>query len=78
MPTYDNKQGAANILLLRQKLGMSQTELARELKTDNNHISAYERGVRKPNYDSCLRLIEIALERGIKVDAAFLRPDKEW
>lgn len=74
----NNNEGAANILLLRQKLGMSQTELARELRTDNNHISAYERGVRKPNYDSCLKLIEIAAERGIKIDAAFLRPDKEW
>jgi len=71
-------KGASNIKLLREKLGWSQTKLARELMTDNNHISAWERGARRPDYDSCLKLIEIAALNNIKVDAKFIRPDKKW
>lgn len=71
-------KGGSNIKLLRSKLGWSQTQLARELMTDNNHVSAWERGARKPDYDSCIKLIQIAAANNIKVDAHFLRPDKEW
>jgi transcriptional regulator with XRE-family HTH domain len=77
MPKSDNL-GAENMLLLRKQLGWSQTELARVLKIDNNHVSAWERGKRKPSYDNCLRLIEVAAEHGVKIDEGFLRPDKDW
>lgn len=50
---------------LREKFGLSQTELSKRLKIPNQSISNYERGSRQPDYES---LIALADFYGVSVD----------
>lgn len=75
---------------LREKAGMSQTELADKLGLSKSVISAYEKGIRKPSF-KVLPLLAKALnvtelyffEKGewqnqpVTVDISDLRPDQQ-
>lgn len=48
----------ANVRSLRQKLGLTQIELADRSGLDRNYIGMFERGERNPSYLSMLKLAE--------------------
>jgi transcriptional regulator with XRE-family HTH domain len=50
---------------LREKFGLSQTELSRRLKIPNQSISNYERGSRQPDYESLILLADFY---GVSID----------
>lgn len=50
---------------LREKFGLSQTELSRRLNIPNQSISNYERGSRQPDYEN---LIILADYYGVTID----------
>jgi len=49
----------------RKKLGLSQAELASKLKVSQKSISKYERGNRRPSYETLLAMSSIF---GVSVD----------
>ena len=49
----------------RKKLGLSQAELASKLKISQKSISKYERGTRRPSYETLLAMSSIF---GVSVD----------
>ena len=62
------KQLARKLLTIRQRLGVSQTDMAKLLKLEISYtaVSAYERGTREPDL---LTLLEYARVAGISTDA---------
>lgn len=75
---------------LREKAGMSQTELADKLGLSKSVISAYEKGIRKPSFKvlpllaKTLNVTELYFfEKGewqnqpVTVDISDLRPDQQ-
>ena len=60
--------------LVRRRHGLTQAELARRAGTSQPVISAYERGIRDPTYDTLRRLVEAAGER-LRLDAVAPMPD---
>lgn len=61
------KRLARKLLAIRNRLGLSQTEMARRLDLDKAYtvISAYERGTREPDLITLLRYARLA---GVTVD----------
>ena len=61
------KKLARKLLTIRQKLGVSQTEMARLLKLEISYtaVSAYELGTREPDL---LTLLEYARVAGVSTD----------
>jgi len=61
------KKLARKLLTIRQRLGVSQTEMARLLKLEISYtaVSAYELGTREPDL---LTLLEYARVAGISTD----------
>ena len=62
------KKLARKLLTIRQKLGVSQTEMARLLKLEISYtaVSAYERGTREPDL---LTLLQYARVGKVSTDA---------
>jgi transcriptional regulator with XRE-family HTH domain len=62
------KKLARKLLTIRQRLGVSQTEMAKMLKLEISYtaVSAYELGTREPDL---LTLLEYARVAGISTDA---------
>ena len=62
------KKLARKLLTIRQRLGVSQTEMAKLLKLEISYtaVSAYERGTREPDL---LTLLQYARAIGISTDA---------
>ena len=62
------KKLARKLLTIRQKLGVSQTEMAKLLKLEISYtaVSAYELGTREPDL---LTLLQYARVAGISTDA---------
>jgi transcriptional regulator with XRE-family HTH domain len=62
------KKLARKLLTIRQRLGVSQTEMAKLLKLEISYtaVSAYERGTREPDL---LTLLQYARVAGISTDA---------
>ena len=62
------KKLARKLLTIRQKLGVSQTEMAKLLKLEISYtaVSAYELGTREPDL---LTLLQYARLAGVAVDA---------
>jgi transcriptional regulator with XRE-family HTH domain len=62
------KRLAKKMIFIRESLGLSQNEMIRwmglEGRLEQNEISAYERGIREPNYITMLALAEAAGGRG--------------
>jgi predicted transcriptional regulator len=52
---------------IRMNCLISQTELARWLKTDQTSISYYEMGKRQPSLKTLKRTIDIANEKGMDI-----------
>jgi len=59
---------------VRRRHGLTQAGLARLAGTSQPVISAYERGLRDPSYETLRRLVEAAGER-LEVDAVLATPD---
>ena len=61
------KKLASKLLMIRQRLGVSQTEMAKLLKLEISYtaVSAYELGTREPDL---LTLLEYARVAGISTD----------
>ena len=59
---------------VRRRHGLTQAELARRAGTSQPVISAYERGLRDPTYETLRRLVEAAGER-LRLDAVLVTPD---
>lgn len=55
------------IIYVREKLKMSQADLARACGTSRQNVSAYERGVRKPKTDFAAKIIKLALAHKINI-----------
>jgi transcriptional regulator with XRE-family HTH domain len=51
---------AAIVLAVRRRAGLTQAALARQARTSQPVISAYERGHRDPTYETLRRLVEAA------------------
>jgi transcriptional regulator with XRE-family HTH domain len=62
------KKLARKLLTIRQKLGVSQTEMAKLLKLEISYtaVSAYELGTREPDL---LTLLQYARVAGVSTDA---------
>lgn len=60
--------------LVRRRHGLTQADLARLAGTSQPTISAYERGLRDPSYETLRRLVGAAGER-LKLDAAIAESD---
>ena len=62
------KKLARKLLTIRQRLGVSQTEMAKLLKLEISYtaVSAYELGTREPDLLTLLRYARLA---GVAVDA---------
>ena len=60
---------AKGVRELRQHLGLTQGEMARELGTRQQTISEWERGVYQPRGTSCTVLNIIAERAGFKYEA---------
>jgi DNA-binding transcriptional regulator YiaG len=60
---------AKGVRELRQHLGLTQGEMARELGTRQQTISEWERGVYRPRGTSCTVLNIIAERAGFKYEA---------
>ena len=56
-----------NIRAVREKLGISQEELAHEAGLDRTYVGGVERGERNPTIVSCLKIAE-----ALKVDLCVL------
>lgn len=65
----DNKSGE-KIKALREKAGMTQTELAEKIGVSKAIISAYEKGIRNPSYKVLTSIAEIF---GVSVASFFER-----
>jgi transcriptional regulator with XRE-family HTH domain len=63
-----SKKLARKLLTIRQKLGVSQTEMARLLKLEISYtaVSAYELGTREPDL---LTILQYARLAGVSTDA---------
>jgi uncharacterized protein len=59
---------------VRRRHGLTQADLARRAGTSQPVISAYERGLRDPAYETLRRLVEAAGER-LELDAVTAMPD---
>jgi transcriptional regulator with XRE-family HTH domain len=59
---------------VRRRHGLTQADLARRAGTSQPVISAYERGLRDPSYETLRRLVEAAGER-LELNAVAAMPD---
>jgi transcriptional regulator with XRE-family HTH domain len=59
---------------VRRRQGLTQAALAERAGTSQPVISAYERGLRDPTYETLRRLVEAAGEQ-LKLDAIMARSD---
>ena len=59
---------------VRRRQGLTQSELAQRAGTSQPVISAYERGLRDPSYETLRRLVESAGER-LELDAVTATSD---
>ena len=61
-PRLKPKHLHSKLLAIRQRLGLSQSELAKllKLKTSYSRVCEYEKGIREPNLLVLLRYSEIA------------------
>jgi len=59
---------------VRRRQGLTQAELAQRAGTSQPGISAYERGLRDPTYETLRRLVEAAGER-LELDAVRVTSD---
>jgi len=59
---------------VRRRHGLTQADLALRAGTSQPVISAYERGLRDPTYETLRRLVEAAGER-LELDAVPTTPD---
>lgn len=53
---------------LRIKVGLTQDELAAELKTGQSTICQYESGAREPSIKNAHKIMKYAESRGIKIN----------
>lgn len=60
--------------LVRRRHGLTQMDLARLAGTSQPTISAYERGLRDPSYETLRRLVAAAGER-LELDAVIAEAD---
>jgi DNA-binding XRE family transcriptional regulator len=68
------KEIAKRISVLRDEMGFSQSELGREINVYPQNISAWENGRRRPDIESCKKLIDLARKHNITIDIDYLRP----
>ena len=61
---------------IRMKCLISQSELAKWLKTDQTSISYYEMGKRKPSLRTLKKTIDIANENGMNIKYTDIGEDK--
>jgi len=66
LPAY-----AVKVRALRKSIGLTQRQLAAELKTTSVTISRWEGGVSEPRGDNCLRLVDFADNHNLREFASF-------
>lgn len=54
----------SNLKACREKVGLKQHELAQKLGSDQGRISHYENGRRKPDLETCRKLVAVLNEAG--------------
>ncbi|WP_186035144.1 helix-turn-helix domain-containing protein [Burkholderia gladioli] len=64
-----------NILAIRRRLGIHQTDLAKLLGISQSGVSYYESGRGDPSIVVAHKLIEIAKDRGITLELADIYPE---
>ncbi|HHR6128557.1 TPA: helix-turn-helix transcriptional regulator [Providencia alcalifaciens] len=62
----------------RKKLGLTQTDLAKELGCTKGNISHYENGRRKADLEVCRQLVSFFNNKGINVTIDDIFPPKVW
>lgn len=67
--------GSENLKELREKMGLTQVELARKLDVSNATVGMYETGKRMPSFKVCKKYQLLASTYGILVPLEYLRPE---
>jgi len=66
---------SSNLKILRQKLNMSQSALARAIGITPAMISLYESGKRKPSYQTVAKIVKIAKAYRIDINMEYIRTE---
>ncbi len=61
------------IINIRTRIGLTQTQLAKQLNVTQGAISHWERGISYPSIDAANKIVKIAGKRGVFCKAASLR-----
>ena len=63
------------VLEIRNKLGLTQVELAHKLGITQPTISQYELQKANPSFETCRKIVKLANAKGIKINIEDVRPD---